>query len=315
MAIRRLYISHQNYNFSGYYSEFLNSKNVNEILESKIGLDVHTTIEDSGFTISEIEDLLDKCQYIELKDLELPSQYDEKFIYYLGLAIILSTKYKKNSTGWENLVKDTQLIKKFWLRQHNGQRPADDTCLWIAGCSFSSAIGVKPIERWSSLVAKELNLSEINLAKPGSSIWFSSDQILRADIQKGDLVVWGLTSTDRLDFFYNNAPQSWSLSTILKKDKWPSNYISLEYFNGDSPCFMAIRQILQVINYCNKIGANLYIINFLDKELSNMLDNILDLSMFYPMENFIDLGTDGAHPGPLQHKEYAKEIIKFIQGT
>jgi hypothetical protein len=44
--------------------------------------------------------------------------------------------------------------------------------------------------------------------------------------------------------------------------------------------------------------------------------NFIDLQLPFDNETFrpilIDYGSDGAHPGPLQHKEYAKQIIKFI---
>ena len=40
----------------------------------------------------------------------------------------------------------------------------------------------------------------------------------------------------------------------------------------------------------------------------------IDLSEESKIDNMIDLGTDYLHPGPKQHQEYAKEIIKVIQG-
>jgi len=99
-------------------------------------------------------------------------------------------------------------------------------------------------------------------------------------------------------------------------------YYNPDYFFSNTQCLIAIRQIQQVINYCNKIGVQLYLINFLDCSWIpfslHQKENFLDLYRTFNddtlLQDLIDVGTDGEHPGPLQHEAYAKDIITLIQG-
>lgn len=321
MAIGKLYFSHSEFNFSNLDSEWLTKKNLNKIITSEEVNDYHSTMEDCGQLIGEIDQkLLCHCQSIECLDLSWDVVINlDNHERYMQLAGLLRSKYKDNSTGWEDLHKEslTHVTYKRATKQSNKQP------LWVAGCSWSSASGVNSEERWGHLVAEKLGLEEINLAKTGGSIWDASDQILRADIQKGDIVVWGLTSLGRVDVVYKNQLTSFPIMGLNEVANAAREYYTLDYFWSNTQCILAMRQIHQVVNYCKKIGARLYLINFLDETWSPFIldgeENYLHLrcefnddTLLYKM---IDYGTDGRHPGPLQHKEYAKEIIKFIQGT
>ena len=234
----------------------------------------------------------------------------------MHLASLLRSKYKNKSTGWEELYRKSIAHVAYKRATKESNKPS----LWVAGCSWSSAMGVETDERWGHLVAKELDLEEINLAIGGGSIWDASDQILRADIQKGDIVVWGLTSLGRVDVVNNNQLRSFAVRDALDIPQ-ARDYYNLGYFWSNTQCLIAMRQIQQVINYCSKIGARLYLVNFLDIHLSSFIlggeENYLDLSRQMNADTLltimIDYGTDDKHPGPLQHQQYAKEIIKFIQ--
>jgi hypothetical protein len=318
MAIGTLYIGSKSFDFQKLDTEWLTSKNLKKVLASSEINDYHTSIEDSGLLIESIEEsLLSHCQSIECLDLSWNTVINlENYSRYMHLASLLRSKYKNKSTGWEELYRKSIAHVAYKRATKESNKPS----LWVAGCSWSSAMGVETDERWGHLVAKELDLEEINLAIGGGSIWDASDQILRADIQKGDIVVWGLTSLGRVDVVNNNQLRSFAVCDALDIPQ-ARDYYNLGYFWSNTQCLIAMRQIQQVINYCSKIGARLYLVNFLDIHLSSFIlggeENYLDLSRQMNADTLltimIDYGTDDKHPGPLQHQQYAKEIIKFIQ--
>ena len=318
MAIGTLYIGSKSFDFQKLDTEWLTSKNLKKVLASSEINDYHTSIEDSGLLIESIEEsLLSHCQSIECLDLSWNTVINlENYSRYMHLASLLRSKYKNKSTGWEELYRKSIAHVAYKRATKESNKPS----LWVAGFSWSSAMGVETDERWGHLVAKELDLEEINLAIGGGSIWDASDQILRADIQKGDIVVWGLTSLGRVDVVNNNQLRSFAVRDALDIPQ-ARDYYNLGYFWSNTQCLIAMRQIQQVINYCSKIGARLYLVNFLDIHLSSFIlggeENYLDLSRQMNADTLltimIDYGTDDKHPGPLQHQQYAKEIIKFIQ--
>jgi hypothetical protein len=165
-------------------------------------------------------------------------------------------------------------------------------------------------------VAEKLGLEEVNLACAGGSIWDASDQIIRSDMQKGDVLIWGLTSLNRVDLIVNGLLVSLPPLLALKQPI-THEYFKIDYFNSDTLKYLAIRQIYQVIAHCNKIGVEFYLVNFVDQtwipEILSERKNFLDLSE--DIFNLLDYGTDGVHAGPLQHQKYAKQIVKFIQET
>jgi len=311
MAIRKLYISHSNFDFSTLNSKWLTKKNLNKVINSPEIDDYHTSVEDCGIKMGNIEqDLLTHCQSIEFRDLSwdivLNSEHHMTYTQIINLA---TTKF--GATGVEDLNREIINHSSF----HRDVRKTNDPVLWVAGCSFSSADGVEANERWGHLVAEELELEEINLAKAGGSIWDATDQILRSDIQKNDLVIWGLTNCGRVEFVSKNKLRSYAV--LQAKD---FNYYKIDYFFSTTQYLIAMREIQQVINYCKKVGAELYLVNILESSWIPLMlqtyKNFIDLQLPFDNETFrpimIDYGSDGAHPGPLQHKEYAKQIIKFI---
>lgn len=312
MAIRQLTISYQNFNFESLDSKWLTKKNIIEVINSSELEDYHTSLSDCGVKMDNIEQgLLEHCQSIKCLDLSLDTIINlENHDSYSQLVYLLSTKFKDISTGTEELYRSLITHSTY----NRATRTTNDPVLWVAGCSFSSAVGVTKQERWGHLIAEELKLEEVNIASGGASIWDTNDQLLRANIQKGDIVIWGLTSSERVDIVYNNRLQSFVGTDAVDVEK-VKKYYSPDYFLSNTQHMLVLREIEQIINYCEKIGANLYLVNFLDRSWIPLLlrdrKNFLDLEKSI---DFIDYGIDGKHPGPLQHQEYAKEIIKVIQG-
>ena len=308
MAIGTLYISHADYDFAQLSdSTWLTHDNLNECIISKDVLNYHTSIEDCGLKIEEIDtQLLRHCRDIIMIGVELGDTYNYKQRPYLNLIHILKNKYADQSRGYPD---DT---RKFVCDYHRAFRSSQHPHVWIAGCSFSSATGVADNQRWSYHVAHKLQKPEVNLAQGGSSIWDAADQLLRADIRKGDTVIWGLTNIGRVDIVDDQG----MLRSMPVNDYVDSGntYYSLDYMLSDTQCIQSVRHIKQVINYCDKINADLYLVNFLDGHfIPQAFENhrkFLDLHQ--EQASSIDYGTDGKHPGPNQHLKYAEQIITHI---
>jgi hypothetical protein len=207
------------------------------------------------------------------------------------------------------------------FNQLNDVRLTNDPVLWTAGCSVTIGIGLADYQqRWGSLLAKKMYMPEITLSKAGSSIFYAADQLLRSDIRSNDIVVWGLTNVPRIE-----VSENWDFTnkTIINYQKLDKNlqYWNLDYFESETQVLQAIRSILQVKNFCQKINAKLYLANILDISWlgsafcnsEKFIDLTLDLQIIDNNVHFIDLGTDGLHPGPLQHEQYATKIFNFIK--
>jgi hypothetical protein len=307
MSIGTLYIGTHDYDFSQLDTELLTKDNYKSARSGWRKKDYHTSIEDLNLKVNECKQLVKDCNNIEFLDWEIQSSPD----YPLRNVILalFDLYFGSDPTFNEPLIKNSDL--------HRASRTTDDPVLWTAGCSFTSADGVEFNERFGHLVATELGLEEVNTASPGASIWDASDQILRADIRKDDIVVWGLTNVSRIDIVQQGRLRSSTIKAYYQIDP-DKQYYTLDYFDSSTIKVKYVRQIQQVINFCSKIGAKLHIVNFLDfNNISGIYlkdKNVSYLNFKLQPDGLIDYGTDREHPGPLQHQHFANEIIKLIQG-
>jgi hypothetical protein len=196
--------------------------------------------------------------------------------------------------------------------------------LWSVGCSITHGVGVNLSQRYGQLLAEELSMSCSFLTRSGSAIDWAADQILRSDIRANDIVVWGLTSPERLTYVYNNqllagvTAQSYQNYPEYKKIIDPSNLYS------QNTIYQHFYAIQQVINYCQKIKAHLVLVELMSgnhaiQRALRSRNNYTPVGYNYSFENlaitaqFIDLGTDNEHPGPQQHKQYKNTILDKLK--
>jgi len=230
---------------------------------------------------------------------------------------------------FRSLMQNSSKLDHFDLHSFNWQknlnylhdsRTTDLPVLWTAGCSITQGYAVNHNQRWGTLLSGYLDLPEVSLGSGGSSIHWSADQILRADIRPGDTVVWGLTDLGRIEVSENWNLKPFTLTSYDKSQK-EKQYWTIDYFASETKVLTASRNILQVINFCQKIQAHLYLANLLDKYwisvIFSQVENFIDLTIDRPLIGghlqFIDLGTDGCHPGPQQHHYYATQLYNFIK--
>jgi len=321
MAIGKLYISYPKFNWDTYKSKLLDHSNLVKIISAKETIDCHTTIHDMKY--ENIQRVIPSATEIILIDLNIFDK-DQSHLHP-------SDNYYEYGRLFNELSRVKDKVKNFdWIDKidynfFNGlvkQRTTEDPVLWTVGCSVTYGCGVDYAERWGSILSQQLDMPEVSLSKPGSSYHFHTDQILRSDIRSGDIVVWGLTEMSRFEYAKN-----WELDsgTIREYTNLPTylQYYTLDYFDSQTKFVLAMKNILQVINYCKKINVKLYIINLMDvtyfKTIFSKMPNYIDCASVKIYDGhhnplyFIDWGTDNGHPGPKQHREYAEKLINLIK--
>jgi hypothetical protein len=187
--------------------------------------------------------------------------------------------------------------------------------LWVVGCSISHGVGVDQDQKYASLLESSFRRPVSMLTQPGSSVSWASDQICRADIQKDDTVLWGVTSWGRLT--YAHAQQIHHVNTgrlPLLAQTVPEKIDSFAQEIDSVNCFYhSLLAIRRAEHYCVKLGAKLVMLGVLpDWHNSHaLLDTTRFRQLIYWPAMYVDRGTDQQHPGPLQHKLFAEEFTKF----
>lgn len=185
------------------------------------------------------------------------------------------------------------------------QRGQASHVIWIVGCSLSHGDGVLPDQRYGHLIARETGRPVRWLTRSGSSLEWQADQILRSDLQPGDTVIWGLTSENRSPM----AHDGWVVP-------WPDHSMEdLHYRLHETRYYKAITSVFQVINSCEKIGCELILLPLMASEklqIALMRERTFHCLPYHT--RYLDLGTDGVHAGPLQHRCWADSCLEILHG-
>lgn len=210
------------------------------------------------------------------------------------------------------------------------QRKTDHKQIWAMGCSYTSSIGVEDHERWAVKLAEKMGYPVSILAAPGANITWAADQLLRSDVRPGDTVFWLLTGVCRIDYFSESDKGIRIYPTI--KD-WEQNQVDflgnyeysmlMKLLTHKWNSYLAIKSILQIINYCKKLDVNVYFgqgirndpttDNVMIKSLKQYPNFILPFSIELYYNNFmLDRGTDNEHPGPKTHEKIAEDFYKYV---
>lgn len=203
-------------------------------------------------------------------------------------------------------------VPNTWLhdvRKHEKQ-------FWTVGCSITYGVGVTKEESWPELVSAMLELPYTNLSYPASSIIWQSDQICRSDIRAGDIVFWGVTSNQRLPVILPSGKLLHLNASKISNNSYKNNNFPLELIDNTTLVYHNMLAIRRAYNYCQKIGAQLVPIGLM-YDLENLYVHY-DVPAFYQLiqweiNQFVDLGTDNEHPGPEQHKLFAKEFLSHYK--
>jgi hypothetical protein len=236
--------------------------------------------------------------------------------HYIKLAAVL---HNIPVTGLDVTFASTNLIP----------RTTNSAQLWIAGCSTTHGTGVAIGQRYQDILQDHLDLPVVDLSCVGSSIAWSGDQILKADINKGDIVVWGITTIKRCVWI--EAGRLMHVTPMYYQRNPEFNQrLPLDVFDSELRIYESLTAIQQVDNFCKKIGAYLVMINIHgDLDILSECANFLSFVPVHGLNgenwdsSFLDFGSDGSHPGPKTHKMYATKIldklstfnVKYMNGT
>lgn len=212
-------------------------------------------------------------------------------------------------------------------KEFSFKRTNNDQYLWVTGCSNTLGTGVNIEDTYAYNLHKKLQIPYCNLAMQGASIPWSADKLLRSDIRSGDIVVWGLTIPERINWIENNKIIKFTY-THYKRDKHLEKKLPQHHLVSENTFHQALIGIEQVANFCHKIQAHLVVFstfsfdyNFYKflRNKSYFLDMDLDFSINKDTanweNNYIDFGTDNIHPGPKQHHYWHTQILKQINST
>ena len=307
--INQLYISTVDHNWNNFQGIALHQRNLDKIINQQNAVDCCTSPEDLSY--EHLHRACDAAAQIHLVDFDFDSaSFDDFEIYGRLLNELVKQKHKvSQQILWRQLDLPTTT------------RPAGPL-LWTSGCSITYGTAISSTSRFGHLVAKELGRQEVCLALPGTSIFSSADQILRADLKPGDIVVWGLTNVPRVEFARQWKLHPISVTGYTKIDS-RLQYWNADWFGSSTQTLMSLHYIDQVQNFCKKLGVELYIANVLDTAWMSIYAakyaNYIDLACQLKIKNnalsFKDYGTDNQHPGPQQHRQWADEIVKFIKDS
>jgi hypothetical protein len=201
--------------------------------------------------------------------------------------------------------------RKIYLELIDIRKHVDGPQIWGVGCSMTYGVGVSVDQRYINLLGKRLNMPTNCLALPGASIAWAADQALRSDIRAGDIVVWGITSKNRLPLVVKNKINHLNAYSIDFIDESNKKYLIRMLSDTANIEYQNLTSIDQVVNFCNKIGARLLLFGLLIDPTDFLYLQHYPNFYQYPNE-YVDLGIDNEHPGPKQHELYAEIVCKLL---
>ena len=295
-------------------SVLITSSNYKQLIKQSKTQDIvgHTSFSDLGKitkTESPFHTLLLAADSIEYCSPEKWSDHSDAYQLHSMQRITEYYLYDINRIN-KNV---TGLTLDHWTNQLNylnlvDTRRTSEQNLWISGCSISHGVGVTLDQRYGQLLADSLQLPVSWLTAPGSSIEWAADQILRSDIQKDDILVWGLTTEYRACEWKDGKTYHINIYNFEASETG-----SLPMVSEENRLYKALLAINQVENFCNKIGAQLIAFPIISTE--SMRLHLSKNSSYFEIDyqlGFSDYGSDGIHPGALQHQKYHNFLRQYI---
>ena len=187
------------------------------------------------------------------------------------------------------------------------QRP-DSPVLWVFGCSHSHGVGLLPgQQKFGDVVSESLKLPLMLVSRPGSSLSWSTKNLIAADIRSEDSVIWQITTPYRVSRHDGEVQLAASRSRAL-----------LEVFDDQQIFFDHINLIKLGVTYLRKTKTKFSLCSILDQH-AMFYDYLIEYSKYpeycYSPGLEIDKGSDNIHCGPLSHKALAQRLLNHIQCT
>jgi hypothetical protein len=187
------------------------------------------------------------------------------------------------------------------------QRP-DSPVLWVFGCSHSHGVGLLPGQQnFGDVVSESLGLPLMLVSRPGSSLSWSTKNLMAADIRSEDTVIWQITTPHRVSRHDGEVQLSASRSRAL-----------LEVFDDQQIFFDHVNLIKLGVAYLRKTKAKFSLCSILNQN-DMFYDYLIEYSKYpeycHSPGVEIDKSFDNLHSGPLSHKALAQRLLNHIQCT
>jgi len=196
------------------------------------------------------------------------------------------------------------------------ERKTNKKQMWVAGCSTTFGAGVNKGEKYWEIIQQKLNLDVTLLANLGASNSWCRDQLLRCNINKDDIVVWGLTTTDRFSWIIKNKLHHINQAFYSANPEF-DKIVSIDTLGSFQRIYETLTSVCMVVNFCNKIGAKLVIANIHGNlEIIPECQKFKEFLIIHGVQgtdwhsSFLDFGWDNKHPGPRTHNMYALKILE-----
>jgi hypothetical protein len=212
-------------------------------------------------------------------------------------------------------------LPKIWdMPEPSELRKTDSTQLWVAGCSTTVGVGVNANERYANILSNRFNLPVSLLAESAAAVPWAADQILRSDIRKGDIVIFGVTTYSRITMFQNQKINHVGNSSIKNNCILNFPELTIQQLDSDTRIYECVRAVNHVVNFCNKVEAKLILIGIhANLEVSLALSKHKNFVFCHGKfgadfrDEWLDFGSDvgvgSPHPGPKTHQMYADLIV------
>lgn len=181
--------------------------------------------------------------------------------------------------------------------------------LWVFGCSHSHGVGLRSDEsKYGDTVAKILQMPIKTITNPGSSTNWSFRHLINTDFNPDDIVVWQLTGPGRISVRQNEVISDVHL-------KMTKNRHMLEYYSDQQLFFHHISLVNYGVRYLRTNGVKFVLLSLLGKDSTyyDYMNEFTSYPEYVYTPQFIDLGTDKLHAGPLSHNMLAHSIVDHVK--
>lgn len=266
-------------------------------------------------------DLAEKIQLVE------PAQWSHHTIKNLTLELL--QKYNNSELAPDRTALDVSMLQLADYKKTSGPH------LYVAGCSIPYGTGLADGNlKFGNLVADRLNLPVVDLNRPGTSISWSADQIIRSDIESSDTLIWMVTAVNRVTWIKHDAAALCDKLDVIKctgitptnlnnrvgssKEKTFFEHYLLEHTHLLTT---AVQAVDSVIKFCrrNKIKCVICLapISLPEHQLAlkrifKSSSELVDIEWTSLSQPGLDLADDGLHPGPIAHQYIADQLLKHL---
>lgn len=289
---KTLHLTHPEFDTSLVLPESILLEKVDQPL---LGRQYHTSLGDlSASDVLELSKNFDTVNFVS-------DNFDVTSAIYHETVILLNyLSHRKTVTGY------SVLEKQEFLSADVNDRP-DRPVVWVFGCSHSYGLGLLPDQKnFAQHISLRTQLPLKLIARPGSSVQWSLRHIVHSNFRPGDLVIWQLTSPERISYGYP--------PTELPLTQCRSMPI-LETYNDQHLLFNQLSMFNQGIKYLKSQSIKFVVVAINNKSplFYPCLKEYTKHSEFCFIPHYsLDLGTDGKHLGPLSHQSLAESILNHV---